>query len=77
MPPASEGSQIPLGKTDAYKALTEGVNVDHLKPEAYADYVKAGRLVARELGLEPGHSALVVHYCKRKRVKSISDMIKI
>jgi len=61
VPPTSEGSQIPLGKRDAYKLLTEGVNVHQLKPEEYADYVKAGRLVARELGLAPGQSALVVN----------------
>jgi len=61
VPPVSEGSQIPLGQTDAYEALTEGVHLDHLKPEAYADYVKAGRLVARELALAPGQSALVVN----------------
>jgi hypothetical protein len=61
VPPVSEGSQIPLGKTDAYEALTEGVHLDHLKPEEYVDYVKAGRLVARELGLAPGQSALVVN----------------
>jgi UDP-glucose:glycoprotein glucosyltransferase len=57
----SEGSQVPLGKTDAYKALTDGVNVDHLQLEGYVDYVKAGRLLARELGLAPGQSALVVN----------------
>lgn len=61
VPPVSEGSQIPLGKTDAYEALTEGVHLDHLKLEEYVDYVKAGRLVARELGLVPGQSALVVN----------------
>jgi UDP-glucose:glycoprotein glucosyltransferase len=61
VPPLPEGSQIPLGKTDAYEALTESVHLDHLKLEEYVDYVKAGRLVARELGLAPGQSALVVN----------------
>jgi len=61
VPPVSEGSQIPLGKTDAYEALTGGVHLDHFKAEEYVDFMKAGRLVARELGLAPGQSALVVN----------------
>ncbi|KIM46645.1 glycosyltransferase family 24 protein [Hebeloma cylindrosporum] len=60
--PLSEGFQIPLGKKDGYEALMEdGVHLDDLKMEEYVDYVKAGRLVARELGLAPGQSALVVN----------------
>ncbi|KAF8155695.1 UDP-glucose:glycoprotein glucosyltransferase-domain-containing protein [Crassisporium funariophilum] len=53
-----EGStQTPLTQAEALAASIG----DDVKPEKYADFVKASRLVARELGILPGQSALLVN----------------
>ena len=56
-----EGTQTPLDSISTLEALTDGVSLDRIVPEDYSDYVKQGQLVARELGLLPGHKGLAMN----------------
>lgn len=53
--------QIPITKDEAFAKLTEGVSLDGIAPEGYVDYVRASRLVVRDLQFSPGQLALVMN----------------
>jgi UDP-glucose:glycoprotein glucosyltransferase len=53
--------QIPITKDEAFAKFTNGVKLDDVAPEEYIDYVRASRLVVRDLQFSPGQSGLVVN----------------
>ncbi|KAG6839745.1 hypothetical protein C0991_012004, partial [Blastosporella zonata] len=57
----TNGAQAVLSQDEVIRALTEGVKVVDFDPVYYAEYVKASRLVAREIGVAPGQQALLVN----------------
>ncbi|KAG6833463.1 hypothetical protein H0H87_006830 [Tephrocybe sp. NHM501043] len=56
----TDGQTI-LSQDEMVRELTEGVKKADFNPIYYADYVKASRLVAREIGVAPGKQALLVN----------------
>ena len=53
--------QIPMTKDEAFTKLTEGVMLDDVAPEEYVDYVRACRLLLRDLQFSPGQLGLVMN----------------
>ena len=53
---SSEGSE-----GDNFVELTDGVALSNIPPEVYEDYGKSCHLVARQLNILPGESALIVN----------------
>ena len=52
--------QIPMTKDEAFAKFTEGM-LDDVTPEEYLDYVRASRLVVRNLRFLPGQLGLVLN----------------
>ncbi|RDB27081.1 UDP-glucose:glycoprotein glucosyltransferase [Hypsizygus marmoreus] len=60
--PAKDGPQAVLSsKEDIWHALTGGVKVADFDTNRYANYVRASRLVARDVGIAPGELGLMVN----------------
>jgi UDP-glucose:glycoprotein glucosyltransferase len=57
----SDDAQVRLTREDATSKLTGGVAVSNFEFESYVKYVKACRLVSRELQLTPGQQGLIVN----------------
>ena len=58
----SDGEQqVPITKDEAFAKLTEGVMLDDVTPEEYFDFVRASRLVARDLQFLPGQLGLIMN----------------
>lgn len=55
------GPQTVLSQQDTLNELTGGVASDDFSAEAYAQFTKSSRLVARELQLGPGQQALLIN----------------
>lgn len=53
--------QIPITKDEAFAKFTEGVRLDNVAPHEYVDYIRASRLVVRDLEISPGELGLVVN----------------
>ena len=53
--------QNPITKDEAFAKLTEGVLLDNVAPEEYIDYVRASRLVVRDLQFSSGQLGLVMN----------------
>jgi hypothetical protein len=53
--------QILISKDEAFTKFTEGVMLDDVAPEDYIDYVRASRLVVRDLQLSPGQLGLIMN----------------
>jgi UDP-glucose:glycoprotein glucosyltransferase len=53
--------QIPMTKDEAFAMFTKGVMLDDFAPEEYVDYVRASRLVVRDLQFSPGQLGLVMN----------------
>jgi UDP-glucose:glycoprotein glucosyltransferase len=53
--------QIPITKDEAFAKFTEGVKLDDVAPQEYVDYVRASRLVVRDLQISPGELGLVMN----------------
>jgi UDP-glucose:glycoprotein glucosyltransferase len=53
--------QMPITKDEAFAKVTEGVMLDDIAPEEYVDYVRACRLLARDLQFSPGQLGLVIN----------------
>ena len=53
--------QVPITKDEAFAKLTEGVTLEDVTPEEYVDFVRASRLVVRDLQLLPGQLGLVMN----------------
>lgn len=59
---ASDGEQqIPISKDEAFAKFTEGVMLDDIAPEEYVEYVRACRLLVRDLEHSPGQLGLVMN----------------
>ncbi|KAF8812128.1 hypothetical protein BYT27DRAFT_7133469 [Phlegmacium glaucopus] len=59
---ANQGEQqIPMSKDEAFAKFTEGVMLEDVASEEYMDYVRASRLLVRDLKISPGQLALVVN----------------
>lgn len=53
--------QIPMTKDEAFAKFTKGVMLDDVAPEEYVDYVRASRLVVRDLQFSPGQLGLIMN----------------
>lgn len=53
--------QVPLTRDEAFAKFTEGIVLNDIAPEEYVDYVKASRLVVRDLQFLPGQLGLVAN----------------
>jgi UDP-glucose:glycoprotein glucosyltransferase len=53
--------QMPIARDEAFAKLTEGVILDDIAPEEYVDYVRACRLLVRDLKFSPGQLGLVMN----------------
>ena len=53
--------QIPITKDEAFAQSTKGVVLDDIAPEEYVDYVRASRLVVRDLQFSPGQLGFVMN----------------
>ena len=56
-----EEQQIPMTEDEAFAQFTKGVVLDDIAPEEYVDYVRASRLVVRDLQFSPGQLGLVMN----------------
>ena len=53
--------QIPITKEEAFVKFTEGVMLDDIAPEEYVDYIRACRILVRDLQFSPGQLGLVMN----------------
>lgn len=53
--------QIPMTKDEAFTKFTKGVMLDDIAPEEYVDYVRACRLLVKDLQFSPGQFGLVMN----------------
>ena len=57
----ADGPQIILSQDEALRGLTGGFRISELDADRYAEYVKACRLTAREIGVTPGEQAILAN----------------
>ena len=72
--------QIPITKDEAFAEFTKGVLLDDIAPEEYVDYVRASRLVVRDLQFSPGQLGLVMNgrvSCEREFLAQVSQRFPI
>ncbi|KAF4618673.1 hypothetical protein D9613_009850 [Agrocybe pediades] len=59
---SEEENQVPLKqRNEAFVELTDGVTLPEIMKEVFDDYEKSCQLVARQLNIQPGQSALLVN----------------
>jgi len=57
----ADGPQIILSQDEALRGLTGDIKISELDADRYAEYVKACRLTAREVGVAPGGQAILAN----------------